>query len=607
MVDTAPETTFGAEDVLWDLSCYYQGIDDPAIDSDMTALRERAGAWEARYRGRVAQLSAAEISEALAEYEALFDGLGRLESFASLTYTTDTLNPAHGALMQKVQEFEAEFRQKLLFFDLEWNALDDEAAARILNDPAIGKYRHHLESQRRYKPHELSEAEEKLLLETAVTGRQAWIRLFTQIWSSARFDLNGEKLTISQIMAKLQVPEREIRHAAADSMTATLREKLPEVAYIFNVIAADKAADDRRRRYTSWVASRNLDNKAAPEIVEALVSAVTSSYDIVHGHYELKRKLLGYDKLYEYDRAAPLPVAEDSRIYSWGEAREMVQSAYSAFSPQLGDLVRRFFDERWIHAALLPNKRSGAYANPGVPSAHPFIFMNYTGTSRDIKTLAHELGHGVHMYLCNERQGVIGSDMRLTVAEMASVFGETMVFDDLMKREADPASRLSMLSQMMEDSIGTVFRQVAMNRFEDRLHNARRAQGELTADQMSDLWMETQRPMYGDSLELRDEYRLWWTYIPHFIHTPGYVYAYAFGKLLALALYNLYQQRGAEFVPAYLEILAAGDSDYPENIFATVGLDLANPAFWQEGLNTLRQHLAQEEQLAREVFPEKFA
>lgn len=605
MVEQVAEKQTGAENVVWDLSILYSGVDDPNIERDLQQVTEQADAWAAGYRGRIKDLSAAELAAALREYEGIYDAFGRLSSFAALTFFTDTSNPQYGALFQRLNENNAQIEQKLLFLELEWNKVPDEAAQQILDDPAIGKYRHMLEAERRYQPYQLSETEEQLLVEKNVTGRSAWSRFFTQLAGAARYEVDGKLLNQAQVLALLQEGDRDTRRRAADALTRTLRDNQMQTSYIFNVLAADKAAEDKRRGYPSWTSSRNLANKASDAVVDALISAVTANYDLVARHYELKRQIMGLDELADYDRYAPLPIDAAEREYTWSEAREIVQAAYDAFSPQLGGIVQRFFDENWIHAALLPNKRGGAFAHPTVPSAHPYIFLNFTGKPGDVKTLAHELGHGVHMALSLEAQGYIGAYTPLTTAEMASVFGEMMVFDDLMKKEPDPAARLAMLADKVEDIFGTVFRQVSMNRFEDRLHTARRAEGELATERISALWMETQRAMFGDSVNLRDDYGLWWSYIPHFIHTPGYVYAYAFGELLVLALYKLYQERGAAFVPQYLDVLAAGDSDYPERILARVGVDLTDPAFWNQGLETIRDLIEQEEALAREVFPER--
>ncbi|MCS7070728.1 MAG: M3 family oligoendopeptidase [Anaerolinea sp.] len=497
MTTTTPATT-GAENVIWDLSIFYQGPDDPAIAADMERVSQMAAAFAERYRGRVAQLTAVEMVEAMQAMEAIQDLSGRISSYAGLEFSTDTVNPQFGALMQRVQEHGSQIAQQLLFFELEWKAAPQDVIDRVLADPALGKYRHPLETELRYRPYTLSEPEEKILVEKAVTGRSAWTRFFTQIMGALRFDYEGESLNQSQILRKLYETDRETRRKAADSITAGLRSKAMELTYIFNVLAADKASDDRLRGYPSWITARNLANKASDAMVEALIDAVTANYDIVAQHYDLKRRLLGYETLFDYDRYAPLDLGDAGRHYTWNEARQIVVDAYTAFSPRLGAIAQRFFDERWIHAALLPNKRGGAFASPTVPSAHPFVFINYTGVARDVMTLAHELGHGLHMYLSAEAQGITGLYTPLTTAEMASVFGEMLVFTDLMARETDPAARLAMLMQKLEDSFATVFRQIAMNRFEDAMHTARRTEGELSNERLSELWLETQRAMFGD-------------------------------------------------------------------------------------------------------------
>lgn len=606
MVDAAVEKKTGAEDVLWDLSIFYSGSDDPQIQADLDKVQAMADEFAAKYRGKVASLDAEEMVDAMIEQEAISDAFGRIGSFASLNFTTDTADAKRGALVQKITESSAALSQKLLFFDLEWKEVPDEQASKLLADPTLGKYKHPLEADRRYKPYTLSEIEEQLLVEKSVTGSSAWVRLFTQITSAMRYDYDGEKLNQSQILAKFHDPDRETRRKAAESLTEGLKTRSMELTYIFNVLVADKASDDKRRGYPQWISARNLSNKAQDEVVEALIKAVTSRYELVARHYNLKRILLGYDELFDYDRYAPLPVSEDESEYSWSEARAIVEKAYSAFSPRIGQIVAKFFDEHWIHAALLPNKRGGAFASPTVPSAHPFVLVNYTGQSRDVMTLAHELGHGLHMYLSSEAQGITGLYTPLTTAEMASTFGEMLTFTDMMATEPDAAVRLAMLAHKIEDSFATIFRQISMNRFENGLHTARRTEGELSAERINEIWMKSQRDMFGDSVTLRDQYASWWSYVPHFIGSPGYVYAYSFGELLVLALFNLYQKRGVEFVPQYLDVLAAGDSDYPDRILAKVGVDLTDPAFWDEGLDALRKLVDEEEALAKQVYPEKF-
>lgn len=606
MVRAVSERFTGAESVFWDLSVFYSGVDDPALERDMQAHEKMADDFSSAYHGRVAQLNAEEMVEALVEQEKISDLSGRIGSFAFLNFAIDTANPQLGALVQKVQEFGSRLQQKLLFFDLEWKAVDDEHAQKLLADPTLSNYRHALESELRYKPYTLSEIEEQLLVEKAVTGRNAWSRFFTQLTSALRFDYDGQKLNQSQVLNYLYDPEREVRRKAAESVTEGLRSRSMELSYIFNVLAADKASDDQRRGYPTWISARNLSNKAPDEVVKALIEAVTSNYDIVARHYNLKRALLGYDELYDYDRYAPLPIQAADREFTWEQARDVVLNAYNAFSPRMSEIASWFFSNNWIHAAVLPNKRGGAFSSQTVPSAHPFIMVNFLGKSRDVMTLAHELGHGIHQWLSSQNQTLMNAYTPLTTAEMASVFGEMLVFTDLMNKEPDPAVRLSMLANKLEDSFATVFRQVAMNRFEDGLHTARRSEGELSTERISQIWLETQKAMFQGSVNLRDDYGIWWSYIGHFIGSPGYVYAYAFGELLVLALFNLYRKRGAEFVPQYLEILSSGDNDYPDKILAKAGVDLSDPAFWNEGIAALRALLEQEEQLAREVYPDKF-
>jgi oligoendopeptidase F len=606
MAVNAPPKVTGAENVLWDLSVFYAGIDDPALQRDMDNLRDVVESFAARYKGRVAQLDTEEMMDAIKELETIYDSQGRIGSYASLLFSTDTNNPQYGALVQKVTEYGAQINQKILFFELEWNLTDDAHAQQLIDHPTLAEYRHMLEAERRYKPYQLSEIEEQLLVEKSVTGRNAWTRFFTQLLGALRLDYRGEQLTLTQVLTKLHDADRDVRRDAAASITAALKGKAMELGYIFNVLAADKASDDKRRGYPTWISSRNLSNKASDAVVDALINAVTSNYEIVARHYRLKRVLLGYDDLTDYDRYAPLPVKEGDSFYTWDEAREIVLKAFSAFSPRMAEIATRFFDENWIHAPVLPGKRGGAFCAFTVPSAHPFVFVNYEGTARDVMTLAHELGHGIHAYLAGEAHGIFGLNTPLTTAEMASTFGEMLVFNDLMSKESDPEVRLAMLAHKLEDTFATVFRQVSMNRFEDAFHTARRTQGELTAERIGELWMGTQQQMFGDSVALGEHYKAWWSYIPHFLSTPGYVYAYAFGELLVLALFNIYQQRGAAFVPQFVDVLAAGDSDWPDQILAKVGVDLTDLNFWNEGLSIVRAMVEQEETLARQLYPAKF-
>lgn len=596
----------GAENVTWDLSVFYDGHDDPRIEADIQKAHALAEEYAAKYKGRVASLTADEMLEAITLAEDIQDIEGRVSSFAYLSFSEDAINPKAGALVQKVTEFGSALNQKTVFFGLEWNEVDYEVAMDIINAPQLAKYKFELESARRYKPYQLSEIEEQLLMEKAVTGNAAWGRFFTQLTSAMRYEVDGQKLNQAQVMEKLRNPDRAVRQKAADAVTATLREKSMELSFIFNVLAADKAQNDARRKYESWLSSRNLSNLAPDAVVNALISAVTSSYDIVARHYKLKRILLGLDELTDIDRYAPLALEESESFYTWDEARKVVIDAFKSFDGTMADAAEKFFDNNWIHAAALPNKRGGAFASPTVPSAHPFVFLSYLGKTDNVSTLAHELGHGVHMYLSGQAHGWQGLYTPLTTAEMASVFAEMLVFQDLMAKEPNPEARLAMLFGKVEDTFATVFRQIAMNRFEDGMHTARRTEGELSHERLSQIWLETQRAMFQDSVTLRDDYGSWWSYVPHFLQTPGYVYAYAFGELLVLALYNLYLERGPEFAPQYVDVLAAGGSDYPDKILAKIGVDLNDPAFWNKGLDAIRALVDQEEKLARELYPEKF-
>ncbi|MCZ7539622.1 MAG: M3 family oligoendopeptidase [Anaerolineae bacterium] len=594
MAAEANEKRTGAEDILWDLGDLYAGVDDPQIEADIARANALADDFAATYRGKVVSLSAEGLRAAVSAYESIVEAANKLGAFAYLIWTTDAANARYGALLQRLTEWEAQLQQKLVFFELEWVNAPDEFAQTMLDDAALAHYRHWLETTRRYQPHRLSEPEEKILAEKSVTGRSAWARFFSELMGNTRYPFDGEELTQAAILARLHEPDRAVRQRAAQAFTGVLRGQLPTLTFIFNTLAADKVSDDRLRHYSSWIASRNLENEVSDDVVEALIGAVTARYDIVARYYHLKRRLLGVDRLYDYDRYAPLPAAEGR--YEWAQAREMVLRAYDRFHPQMAEVAGKFFAGSWIDAPPYPGKRSGAYSASVVPSVHPYIFLNYTGNARDVMTLAHELGHGIHQYLSRE-QGMLQQHTPLTTAEMASTFGEMLVFSDFMANESDSAVRLAMLAHKIEDSFSTIFRQIAMNRFEHGMHTARRQEGELASERLGAIWMETQRAMFGDSVEMTDNYALWWSYIPHFLHTPGYVYAYAFGELLVLALFARYRQEGDSFAPRYLEVLRAGGSDWPEKTLAPLGVDLTDPHFWQEGLGEIEKLVAQAEAL----------
>ena len=586
-------TTTGAEDVHWNLTDLY--ADPSALEDDLDTAADEARQFADDYRGRVGGLAPEALAEALARYEALTDRMGRAFTYAYLHWSTDTNDSARGALLQHVREQYNQINQQLIFFELEWAQVDAEQAESIMRHEALADYRHYLELEQLRKDHRLSEDEEKILSEKSVTGRSAWNRFFDETMGAARFTLDGATLTQQQILSKLYEPDRAVRRDAALAFTEGLQDHRRELTFVFNTVLADKASDDLLRNYDHWLASRNLDNEVDDETVEALVEAVTSRYDLVARFYRLKQRLLGLDELYDYDRYAPIGEA-DTR-YEWTTARDLVLAAYDDFHPQMGDVAERFFTDEWIDAALAEGKRSGAFSHGAVPSAHPYVLLNYTGKTRDVQTLAHELGHGVHQYLARE-QGPLQAGTPLTTAEMASVFGEMLVFQRLMRQEDDPQNRLAMLVSKIDDTLATVFRQVAMNRFEQRIHTARREEGELSADRLSALWMETQEAMFEGSVTLGDHYRHWWSYIPHFIHSPGYVYAYAFGELLVLALYARYQEAGDAFADKYIDLLAAGGSDWPHELVAELGIDLADLDFWTQGLGEIEALIGRAEDVA---------
>jgi oligoendopeptidase F len=586
--------TTGAETVHWDLSELYASPDDPALEGDIGSSLERAKAFAAQYHGRIATLSAAELATAIDELESINERIDRAGTYAFLRFVTDTTDPARGALLQDLEERSTAVSTELLFFELEWAEVPDDRAAELLDDLGLARRLHFLEAMRRFRPHLLSEPEEKVVTEKAVTGRSAWSRLFTQVSDAITVALDGETLTLEEALSRLHHPEREVRHAAGRAVTAALAPGLPVRTYIFNTILADQSIDDRLRAFPTWISSRNLSNEIDESTVEALVSSVTARYDLPARWYRLKARLLGLDELTEHDRYAPL--LPDEREIEWSEARQTVLDAYRSFSPEMADIAGGFFD-RYIDAPTAPGKQGGAFSHPGVPSMHPYVLLNFTARRRDVMTLAHELGHGVHQVLAN-RQGLFNAATPLTLAETASIFGETVTFARLLADEDEPKARLALVAARIEDIFASVFRQTAMNRFEDAVHTLRRAEGELSAERFGEEWLRSQRAMFGDSVRISDEYATWWSYIPHFIHTPGYVYAYAFGNLLALAIYARYEAEGAAFVPSYLELLAAGGSDRPERLAQLVGVDLTDPEFWNAGLAVIEELVVEAEKLA---------
>jgi oligoendopeptidase F len=591
----AQTTTTGAEDVLWDLTELYATPTDPEIEATLAAGMEDAQAFEADYKGRLAALSPAEFAAMMERLEEVQDRLSKPSIYASLLHTQDTADPARGRLVARVDEAAAERGRHLVFFHLELAELTDEQVAPLYADSRASRYRHTIEEARKYRPHNLSEVEERLLTERSPVSTGAWVRLFEELSASIKVQEGDGKIGLEQALARLRDSDRGVREAATKAITEALRQDMRTRAYILNVTLQDKAIDDRLRGYPSWISSRNLANETSDEAVQALVEAVTGRYSMVARYYRVKRRLLGVDKLHEWDRYAP--VGGQTREMSWEEAKELVLGSYSRFSRRAGELVGQFFERPWIDAALGDHKRGGAFCLGATPSYHPFVMMNFTGKLNDALTLAHELGHGLHDRLAS-KQTIFDYHPPLTLAETASVFGETLTFDRIMAEERDPKIRLSMLCDQVEGAFATVFRQVSMNRFEDAAHTRRRKEGELSPEQLGEIWQQVLQPMFGDSLELTEDHKPWWSYVGHFYFAPGYVYAYAYGNLLALSVYRRYQESGPEFVDRYLEFLAAGGSTRPDELVRMLGMDITDPGFWDAGLTILDGMVTQIESLA---------
>jgi oligoendopeptidase F len=588
------------EAASWDLEPLVGDRGADGVVELLTEARDRAETFAQEYRGKIGELGAGGLAEAMHELAAIHDLSGRAGSYAVLSFSLDTTDPERGALMQRAREMSAAIDTALVFFELEWNQVPDERAEKLLAAPELDFCSHHLRTLRRYRPHQLSEPEERILTETTVTGASAFQRLFTEQTSiiEASVPDSDEPISLEEALSRLQHPDRQRRAEAAAGLTEALREDLRTRAFVFNTLLQDKSTKDRLRSYSHWLASRNLANEASDASVEALIEAVRSRYELARRWYRLKASLLGLDRLAHWDRMAPVSDTEEEIRYS--EAREIVLDCYSGFSSELGEAAGSFFSNGYVDGPPRPGKRGGAFCSYTVPSAHPYVMLNYTSRPHDVLVMAHELGHGVHASLAGP-QGIFHFSTPLTLAETASIFGETIVLERLLERAPGPAERLDLLAGSLDGAVAAVFRQVAMNRFEDAAHRERRESGELSVDRFAELWLETQADLLGNSVEIGDDYGVWWSYIWHFVDAPGYVYAYAYGHLLALSVYRRYEERGAAFVPSYLDLLRAGGSLPPEELGAIVGVDLSDPGFWSSGLDLVERQLEAAESAAREA------
>jgi len=573
----------GTPEVVWNLADLYTSAEDSQFLSDINWCEGEAKAIGETYRGTLSTLDAQQLLALVIRLEKLETCLAKLSTYAFLNFTTQVDNESAGALYQKIHELTTHCGKETVFFELEWNEIDEKKCAALLTAPQLEKYNHYLNSLRRYRPHQLEEIEERLLIETKTVGRKSWTTLFEKVIGNLRFGDKGR--TEEEVLSDLYHQDRTTRRQAAAELTQGLQSQNHILTHIYNTLAAEKMVTDRLRKHHTWVSSMNLDNQVDNRTVETLIDAVTGRYDIVSRYYTLKARLLDLDTLYDYDRYAPLPALPHTSI-SWSRCRDMVLASFYDFSDKMGAIAETFFTQSWIHAPLLSAKRGGAFAHPCVPDAHPFVLVNYTGTLRDVSTVAHELGHGVHQVLAAQT-GYFNSDTPLVLAETASVFAEMLVFKSQLEAIDDTSEQQAFICQKLESVFATVFRQVAMNRFEQKMHVGRKEHGELSSDQLNSYWIQTQQEMFQESVTLRDDYQIWWSYIPHFLATPGYVYSYAFGELLVLALYGLYQKQGNEFVEKYVSLLASGGSASPYELMKPFAIELNSPEFWNQGLGVI--------------------
>ena len=576
----------------WNLSDLYPGLDSDAFNADLARADAECRAIAGSYRGKLAELAKGPdapqtLGAAVRRYEAIEDLLGRLMSYAGLVYSGDTTDPKRAKFYGDTQERLTAASSELLFFGLELNRIDDAVTDEAMKTEPLAHYRPWIEDLRKDKPHQLDDRIEQLFHEKSVTSRSAWNRLFDETIASLRFTVRGEELPIEPTLNKLQDPDESLRKDASDALARTFKANLRTFTLITNTLSKDKEISDRWRGFQDVADARHLANRVEREVVEALVSAVREAYPrLSHRYYALKAKWFGKVSLDHWDRNAPLPKVEQ-RTIPWKEARETVLSAYSAFSPRMADIARRFFDESWIDAPTRPGKAPGAFAHPTVPSAHPYVLLNYQGKPRDVMTLAHELGHGVHQVLAAPN-GPLMAPTPLTLAETASVFGEMLTFRRLLDQTRDPIQRKAMLAAKVEDMINTVVRQIAFYAFERKVHLERR-KGELTAEQLCELWMSVQDESLGPAIRLGPGYETFWTYIPHFVHSPFYVYAYAFGDCLVNSLYGVYERSNEGFVDRYFALLSAGGTKHYSELLAPFELDARDPSFWQIGLGMVER------------------
>jgi len=602
-VPAEPASTSHEDDILgempeWDLSDLYSSPEAKELKNDLAQIAKDAIAFQKRYQGNLDELAKSGgkgLAESLRDYEGMSDRIGRVGSYAGLLYAADTANPAVAKFYGDIQEKLTGMTTALLFFTLEFNRIDDKTLDKALEDKELAHYRPWIDDLLKEKPYQLSDEIEKLFHEKSVTGRGSWNRLFNETMTALRFDIGGEELSLEPTLNRLLDQDGAKRKEAAEALSKVFGKNVRLFTLITNTLAKDKSISDEWRGFEDVADSRHLANRVEREVVDALVAAVHDAYPrLSHRYYALKAKWMGQDKLAHWDRNAPLP-QEQQQVIPWAQAEKMVLDAYGDFTPQMAEIAKEFFAKNWIDAPVREGKSPGAFSHPTVPSAHPFILMNYMGKPRDVMTLAHELGHGVHQVLA-AKQGALMAPTPLTLAETASVFGEMLTFKKLLAQVTDQNQRKALLAQKVEDMINTVVRQIAFYTFEREVHTARK-EGELTSEQLGQIWMDVQRQSLGPAIDLRPGYESFWCYIPHFIHSPFYVYAYAFGECLVNSLYAVYENANEGFAEKYLDMLAAGGTKHHKELLAPFGLDASDPGFWAMGLSVIEDLITELEAL----------
>lgn len=572
--------------MTWDLSDLFAGPDDPRIDQELSRAIKDSEAFATKYRGTIdvpGGPSVAHLLQVLKEFEDILERVDTVASYSHLAFTADTLKPANRDLEQKVRNQTTAIQTQLLFFELEWQKVDDAVAEKIMAAPELAGYRYYLKRERQNRPHTLSEPEEKIIAELQVTGSSAWRTQFTELIASLKFPLerDGEvkDLTLAQVLSLVHDPDRNVRRAAYETQYRVLRQHDQTLAFIYNTLVQEKRTIDRLRKFPNPMAARHLSNDVDPAVVETMLDTVEAHAGLAQEYFRLKAKLLGLDKLAIYDQYAPFGAEAEKRDYA--TAQRYILDAFGEFSPRFADMARQFFDGRWIDAEVRPGKTGGAYCMSLSPNHHPFILCNYTGNLRDVMTVAHELGHGLHGLLA-QKQTLLEYGSSLALAETASVFGEMLVFERLVEAETNPAAKLALIGSKIEDIFATVFRQTILTRYE-QFAFTRQEKERLTPESLGDDWIAANRRYYGDAVEMDDNYRWGWSYIPHFINSPFYCYAYSFGELLVLALYRMHQEQGDRFIPGYINLLERGGSGSPSELLSELGVDIADPSFWSKG------------------------